>query len=112
MIQQEELERELKRELKREKEVELENQNEIQTPEFMPRNVAVVALQILQIIPQDKNDFYNDIDRLIKTDLVYKDDYELRSHYNWIKLQVIMHKHVPIVDEKWKESLVDVFIGK
>ena len=108
MIQQEELE--LK--LEREKEVELESQTEIQTPEFMPRNVAVVALQILQIIPQDKKDFYNDIDNLIKTDLVYKDDYELRSHYNWIKLQVIMHKHVPIVDEKWKESLVDIFIGK
>lgn len=108
MIQQEE--RELK--LEREKEVELESQTEIPTPEFMPRNVAVVALQILQIIPQDKKDFYNDIDRLIKTDLVYKDDYELRSDYNWIKLQVIMHKHVPIVDEKWKESLVDIFIGK
>jgi hypothetical protein len=79
--------------------------------EIKPRNALLIALQILQLIPEDKPEFYKDLDYLIKTDYVYKDHDALTTSYNWEKLQFVMHRHIPIVDEKWKEVIVDVFIG-
>ena len=95
-----------------EPEVELELQQKDNITTFSRRNVAVIALQILQMIPAEKKELYEDLNRLIKNDFSYKDDQNLKDSYNWKKLQIIMHKHIPLVDEKWKEAIVDVFIGK
>jgi len=77
-----------------------------------PRNVLLIALQLLQTIPDDNPALYNDIDNLVRTYFFYKSGEDLKKSYNWKKLEVIMHKHIPIVDEKWKEELVDIYIGK
>jgi hypothetical protein len=77
-----------------------------------PRNAMLVALKIAQMIPEDKKGFYNDIHHLIHNDYVYKDHSALQIPHNWIKLQDIMYKHIPVPDEEWKENIVDVFIGK
>jgi len=85
---------------------------QIEMTEPHSRNAMLVALEIAQMIPKDKTDFYNDIHRLIHNDYVYKDHIALQLSYNWLKLQDIMYKHIPVVDEEWKEKIVDVFIGK
>ena len=77
-----------------------------------PRNAMLVALEIIQIIPEDKKEFYNDIHHLIHSDYVYKDHLALQHAHSWLKLQDIMYKHIPAPDEDWKEKIVDVFIGK
>jgi len=76
------------------------------------RNAILVALEIIQIIPEDKTDFYKDIHNLIHNDYVYKDRTALQTPYNWLKLQDIMYKHIPTPDEEWKEKIVNVYIGK
>lgn len=83
-----------------------------QTEMAQPRNVLLIALQLLQTIPDDNPALYNDIDNLVRTDFFYKSGEDLKTSYNWKKLEVIMHKHIPVVDEKWKEELVDIYIGK
>jgi hypothetical protein len=76
------------------------------------RNAMLVALEIIQMIPEDKKNFYKDIHNLIHNDYVYKDHIALQTPYNWLKLQDIMYKYIPTPDEDWKEKIVDVFVGK
>ena len=80
--------------------------------EPQPRNVLLVALQILQMIPKDKKDFYNALDHLIKSDFFYKDVYALMLPYNWQKLEAIMHAYIPTPCEEWEEKIVNFYIGK
>lgn len=79
--------------------------------EFKPRSALLIALKVLELIPEDKQEFYKDIDYLIKRDYFYKDHDALTKSHSWKKLQSIMHKHIPLVDEEWKKIIVDVFIG-
>jgi hypothetical protein len=84
----------------------------IEQVERPPRNALLVALQILQMIPEDKKDFYNSLDYLIKNDYSYKDHIALGLSYNWLKLEQIMHTYIPTPDTEWKEKIVNVYIGK
>lgn len=84
-------------------------QTEKETP---PRNALLIALQILQMIPEDKKDFYNALDHLIKSDFFYKDGHALMLHYSWIKLEQIMHRYIPTPREEWEEKIVNFYIGK
>jgi hypothetical protein len=76
------------------------------------RNALLLALAILQMIPKDKEEFYKDVDNLIRNDYVYKDHTSLQTPYNWKKLEFIMHTYIPVVDEEWKQKIVNVYIGK
>jgi len=84
----------------------------IEETEKPPRNALLIALYILQLIPEEQKDFYNAVDKLVKNDFVYKDHTALTISYNWIKLETIMHTYIPTADEKWKEKIVNVYIGK
>ena len=64
------------------------------------RNAMLIALEIIEMIPKDKIDFYNDISHLIHTDYVYKDHSSLQTPHNWIKLQQIMHRRIPAPDHR------------
>jgi hypothetical protein len=85
---------------------------QVELCEPSPRNALLVALAVAQMIPKDKTDFYKDVDNLIRNDYVYKDHNSLQTPYNWKKLEIIMHKYIPKVDEEWKEKIVNVYIGK
>ena len=85
---------------------------QVELCEFSPRNALLVALAIGQMIPKDKTDFYKDVDNLIRNDYVYKDHNSLQTPYNWQKLEGIMHRYIPVVDEEWKQKIVNVYIGK
>jgi len=84
-------------------------QTEVEKP---PRSALLVALIIIQMIPEDQSEFYIALDNLIKKDFFYKDHNSLVLAYNWIKLEQIMHMYIPTADEEWKEKIVNVYIGK
>jgi hypothetical protein len=84
----------------------------IEQVEPSPRNAMLVALEIVQMIPKDKPDFYKDVDSLIRNDYVYKDHNSLQTPYSWQKLESIMHRYIPKPDEEWNKKIVDVYIGK
>ena len=85
---------------------------QVELCEFLPRNAMLVALEIGQMIPKDKTEFYKDVDNLIRNDYVYKDHNSLQTPYNWQKLESIMHRYIPVVDEEWKQKIVNIYIGK
>jgi hypothetical protein len=85
---------------------------QVEMSEPSPRNAILVALKIVQMIPKDKTDFYKDVDSLIRDDYVYKDHNSLQTPYSWQKLENIMHRYIPVVDEDWKQKIVNVYIGK
>jgi len=85
---------------------------QVELCEPSPRNALLVALEIGQMIPKDKAEFYKDVDNLIRNDYVYKDHNSLQTPYNWQKLESIMHRYIPVVDEEWKQKIVNVYIGK
>jgi len=87
-------------------------QTNISESDPLARNALLVALEIEQLIPKDKKDFYNDIHNLIHNDYVYKDHIALQTPYNWLKLQNIMYRFIPSPDEEWKEKIVNIFVGK
>jgi len=87
-------------------------QVEVPITEKPPRNALLIALYILQMIPEGQTEFYNALDNLIKTDYYYKDHIALMLPYNWKKLEVIMHTYIPTPDTEWKEKIVNVYIGK
>jgi hypothetical protein len=87
-------------------------QTELPITEKPPRNALLIALHILQMIPEEQKDFYNAVDNLVKNDYFYKDHCALILPYNWKKLEVIMHTFIPTPDTEWKEKIVDVYIGK
>ncbi len=74
---------------------------QIEMTEPSSRNAMLVALEIAQMIPKDKRDFYKDISALIYGDYVYKDHLALQTSYSWLKLQDIMHRYIPTPDEQW-----------
>jgi hypothetical protein len=80
--------------------------------DLRPRNAELIAFEIIRNTPEDKVEFLEELNYLIKNDFVYKDDLALRDRGSWQKLQRIMHKHIPLPDEDWKEKIINVFIGK
>lgn len=87
-------------------------QTDLSKNENSPRNALLVALQILQMIPEDKKNFYSALDNLIRSDYFYKDRYALTLPYNWGKLEHIMHTYIPTPQEEWEEKIVNIYIGK
>jgi len=80
--------------------------------DLRPRNAELIAFEIIRNTPEDKVEFLEELNYLIKNDFVYKDDLALRDSGSWQKLQRIMHKHIPLPDEEWKEKIINIFIGK
>jgi lipoprotein NlpI len=69
--------------------------NNTEEVEPLPRNVLLIALTILELIPEDKTNFYRAVDYLIKHDFSYN----------------IMHRYIPVADEEWKIKIVNFYIG-
>ena len=78
--------------------------------ENLPRNSAAIAAEIWKLIPEDKNEFREDIMEFIKKS-AYRSPEICRSKIAWMELQLIMHKHLPIRDEEWKNKIIDLYTG-
>ena len=77
--------------------------------QILPRNSAVIASEIWKLTPEDKTEFREDIMEFIQKS-AYRSPEICRSKVVWMELQLIMHKHLPIRDEEWKNKIIDLFI--
>jgi hypothetical protein len=76
----------------------------------LPRNSAAIAAEIWKLIPEDKTVFREDIMEFIKKS-AYRSPELRRSKITWMELQLIMHKHLPIRDQEWKNKIIDLYTG-
>lgn len=74
------------------------------------RNVVVVACTIIQMIPESDTQFRSDLKELIM-DFSYSAPELLCGVEAWTKLEIIMHKHIPVVDSPLKRKIVEEYIG-
>jgi len=75
------------------------------------RNAAIIALKVLESIPDDQPDFKADLIKYINTDLAYRAPERLFDQDVWLVFETVMKKHIPIVDADWKAVCVNKYIG-
>ena len=84
--------------------------------EFKPRNVALVSVFIEQELPEDQNEFKKDIREFIMS-LAYVAPEIMFTPTTWIKLELIIKRHInesdyPWTKSPWKQKIVDIFVNK
>ena len=75
------------------------------------RNAVIIALKVLESIPDDQPDFKADLRKYITDDLAYRAPERLFDQDVWLVFETIMKKHIPIVDADWKAVCVNIYIG-
>jgi len=79
--------------------------------EKAPRNAILIAAQISMSLPQDQQEFRNDLAEFIKSS-AYTSPELCIAPAIWIKLENVMKKHIVEVDADWKQTIVDLYVGK
>jgi hypothetical protein len=83
------------------------------TDKFLPRDIALVALDVLANIPEEKTEFKQAVRDFIKKDLAYRSPEMLLNPNIWRLFETtIMHRFIPNPIEPWEKTVVDVYIGK
>ena len=72
-------------------------------------NVAITALLLKQVIPQTETELIQDIDRLVKDDFAYRDPLMFCDPAQWLKLHIIVNKHIKDTDVEWRKMFIDIF---
>lgn len=82
------------------------------TNEIVPRDIALVSLDLLANIPEEKSEFKQAVHDFIHKDLAYRSP-EMLLHPNVWKLfeTTIMHRFIPNPIEPWEKTVVDIYIG-
>ena len=81
------------------------------SPNFVPRNVAIVSLYIVSRLPDDQVAFKNDIMDFVKKQLVYVSPENMCISTKWQLLDNIMKRYIQEIDVIWKQEIVDIYIG-
>ena len=76
-----------------------------------PRNAGVIAAHIMCVIPATHDAFRDEI-RSFLNDVAYKAPELCCNKECWMRLEQIMHKHVPEPDVEWKQRVIDFYVGK
>ena len=79
--------------------------------EKAPRNAILIAAQISMSLPQDQQEFRNDLAEFIKSS-AYTSPELCIAPAIWTKLEFVMKKHIIDIDEDWKQIIVDLYVGK
>jgi hypothetical protein len=77
----------------------------------VPRNAAIIGIQILQLIPDSNTEFKEEMKNLIYNEYAYCAPEMLTYPAAWLKLETIMHKYVPIPKEEWEKKVVGIYVG-
>jgi hypothetical protein len=64
----------------------------------------------MQMIPESDTQFRSDLKELIMS-FSYSAPELLYGSVVWTKLELIMHKHIPVVDSPLKQKIVEAYIG-
>ena len=81
------------------------------SPNFVPRNVAIISLYIVSRLPDDQVSFKNDIMDFVKKQLVYVSPENMGMSTKWQLLDNIMKRYIQEIDAPWKQEIVDIYIG-
>jgi len=72
------------------------------------RNVIVIIDKILEIIPKEETHLIKDLQTY--TDSLWNQAPEaLRGRHCWLQLINIMNNNVQLIDQPWKEQLLQIF---
>lgn len=74
------------------------------------RDVVSVACTIIQMVPESDTEFRSALKELIM-DFSYSAPELLVGVEAWHKLEIVMHKYIPIVDSPLKKKIVEEYIG-
>ena len=77
-----------------------------------PRNAAIVACQIIELIPANKQTFKNDLENFLRDGLAYRSPELLSHRATWVEFEIIMKKHICDVLEPWEKKVIDIYVGK
>jgi hypothetical protein len=77
-----------------------------------PRNAAIVACQIIELIPAGKPTFKNELESFLRDGLAYRSPELLCDRATWIEFETIMKKHIQEIREPWEKNVVDIYVGK
>jgi hypothetical protein len=76
-----------------------------------PRNAAVISCEILSLIPETEKNFRSDVCKLL-LDYAYVSPEMLRETTSWCKLDAIMRKYIPTINEintEWKRDAIEKY---
>jgi hypothetical protein len=76
-----------------------------------PRSSLEIAAKLFTIIPEDKQEFRNDIIEFLKRGFYISPEL-CKGIEIWKELDSIMHKHVNDRNKTWKSNVIDIYIGK
>jgi hypothetical protein len=76
-----------------------------------PRNVVVVALQLIMLLPDEVTEFKKDLKKFID-DCAYRSPEMLNHVYVWNELGIIFNKHIGQNDREWKNKAIDLYTGR
>jgi hypothetical protein len=79
--------------------------------EKAPRNAILIAANISMSLPQDQQDFRNDLAEFIR-DCAYTSPELCTSPAIWMKFEFVMKKNITNIDADWKQTIVDLYVGK
>ena len=76
-----------------------------------PRDVVVVALQLITLVPEEVTEFKKDLRKFVD-DCAYRSP-EMLNHVSvWNELGIIFNKHIGQNDTEWKNNAIDLYTGK
>ena len=76
-----------------------------------PRNAIIIAANISMSLPQDQQEFRDDLAEFIRDSAYTSPELCIVSEI-WKKLERVMNKHIVEVDADWKQTIVDLYVGK
>jgi hypothetical protein len=86
-------------------------QQEAEMIEDKRRDPLEIAIKIYEYIPHDKAEFKSDMDRLINDMFTKAPEIRLETNACWVKLDSVMHKHIPHPTDDWQWKMVDIYVG-
>jgi hypothetical protein len=72
-------------------------------------NVAITALLLKSVVPNTETDLMENIEDLVKNDLVYRDPSTLCNSSLWFKLHKIVNTHIKDTDVEWRKTFIGIF---
>jgi hypothetical protein len=76
-----------------------------------PRNAAIVACQIIELIPASKPTFKSELESFLRDGLAYRSPELLSDRATWMEFEIIMKKHIRDIREPWEKSVIDIYVG-
>ena len=75
-------------------------------------NVAITTLLMKNVIPKTEVELIKDIEYLIHNNFAYCDPTMLCDPSQWLKLKIVVNKHIKDTDMEWRKMFIDIYMNK